>query len=76
MSSEQSSFREIFDYPREGGAKRNKRHRDKGHGNSNHEQESSRPIKESFYDIVKKAKHVAMFTRSLKKNITQKTAET
>lgn len=70
MSSEQSSFREIFDYPREGAAKRNKRQRVKAQGNSNQEQESSRPLKESFYDIVKKAKHVAMFARSLKKNLT------
>ena len=34
--------------------------------------ESNRPLKESFYDIVLKAKNVAMFAQTLKQKVAEK----
>jgi hypothetical protein len=61
----------MFSYPHEGHDQRQRKHGVKG-ARFKKSTEVSKQSKESFYDIVQKAKHVAVFTQTLKQKIAEK----
>jgi hypothetical protein len=62
----------MFQYPLEGNDQKHRKHAVKGCRSRKNPAESSRPFKESFYDVVQKAKNVAMFTQTLKQKVAEK----
>ena len=69
MISDDSSFREMYQFPNEGQPQRHRKYLAKGQRNKRNIQEAHKPQKENFYGVVQKAKNVALFARNIKQRI-------
>ena len=71
MIPDDESFREMYQFPNDGPNQKHRKYLLKGQRNKKNAQESTKEQKETFYDVVQKAKNVALFTQNLKQRIAQ-----